>query len=74
MTNAPSVQDILSDNREEKERKAAGRRHTIAGGEEAFWTCVGIMFLYNHQRLFGNTGNMLVKGNNKHGLLGTGRL
>lgn len=66
-----SARYLPSDNHEEKERKAAGREHTIAGGEEAFWSCVGIMFLHNHQRLCGNTGNILVKGNNKQCLQGT---
>ncbi len=49
----------------------AGRGHTIAGVEEACWSCVGIMFLHNHHRLCANSGNILVKGNNKHRLPGT---
>lgn len=33
-----------------------GLRHTIEGGEEVVWRRVGVMFVHNHQRLCGNTG------------------
>ncbi len=66
-----SAKNPQSDNQEEREKDTVGQRHTIAGGEEAFWICVGIMFSHNHHRLCGNTGNILVKENNKHCLLGT---
>lgn len=72
MTNAPQC-ETSSDRQSgrEKQRKTTGRGHTIAGGEEVCWSRVGIMFLHNHHGACGNTGNILVKGNNKHCLLGT---